>query len=171
MVIRVIAVGAAFALVGGAMYYTKANASIEKAHHNDAGDASTKQLQRELGALRKELYNLRADNASLRSEVTTLTSQNGVVDMIIGHLRELKAQDQAILGMIQPASDSYAHEQDESGPEMPEGGLQGTARHQIVTPKEKAPPLPTPRPDKVAEAGGDKDAKQAKDAAKSAPTE
>ncbi|NKW11401.1 hypothetical protein HGG76_27890 [Ochrobactrum tritici] len=45
---------------------------------------------------------MRADNDALRAEVTTLTSQNGVVDTIIAHLRELKAQDQAIIGLIQP---------------------------------------------------------------------
>ncbi|NKB80263.1 hypothetical protein HED49_24040 [Ochrobactrum daejeonense] len=51
---------------------------------------------------------MRADNDALRAEVTTLTSQNGVVDTIITHLRELKAQDQAIIGLIQPGGNGYS---------------------------------------------------------------
>ncbi|WP_157213206.1 hypothetical protein [Sinorhizobium sp. CCBAU 05631] len=158
MFTRVIFVGAIFALVGGGVYYTNANASGETPSRIATDATAAQQLKREIGSLRKELYNLRVDNASLRSEITTLTSQNGVVDVIIGHLRELKAQDQAILGMIQPASNGHSLEQDESGSEMAEDEIQGTARHQIVTPKNKAAPLPSPRPEKVVEAESAKDA-------------
>ncbi|NKB80201.1 hypothetical protein HED49_23625 [Ochrobactrum daejeonense] len=65
-------------------------------------------IEREIIALKRQVADLRADNDALRAEVTTLTSQNGVVDTIITHLRELKAQDQAIIGLIQPGGNGYS---------------------------------------------------------------
>ncbi|NKC05455.1 hypothetical protein HED55_27140 [Ochrobactrum haematophilum] len=75
----------------------------------------------------------------MRDEIDTLTAPNGVVDTIIGHLRELKAKDQAIMQILQPAEANYALG-DEVGPQDEDSQpVMGNARHQIVTPRQKAP--------------------------------
>ncbi len=157
MLFRVVLIVGICAIAGGGLYFAAGSAHGEKSDSVKIEKTSTPTpIEREIIALKRQVADLRADNDALRAEVTTLTSQNGVVDTIISHLRELKAQDQAIIGLIQPGGNSAQAGNDGEAPE--DGAVFGNARHQIVTPKAKAPPVPTPKPEKVAEASaaGDK---------------
>ena len=159
MLFRVVLIVGICAIAGGGLYFAAGSAHGEKSDSVKIEKTSTPTpIEREIIALKRQVADLRADNDALRAEVTTLTSQNGVVDTIITHLRELKAQDQAIIGLIQPGGNGYSAQAGNDGEAPADEAVFGNARHQIVTPKAKAPPVPTPKPEKVAEASaaGDK---------------
>lgn len=153
MLFRVILIVAVCAIAGGGFYVAAGSAHSEKADPVKVEKTSTPTpIEREIIALERQVASLRADNDSLRAEVTALTSQNGVVDTIIAHLRELKAQDQAIIGLIQPGGNGDSGQAGVEGEAPADEAVVGNARLQIVTPKAKAPPVPSPKPEKVAEA-------------------
>lgn len=153
MLFRVALIVAFCTIAGGGLYFAAGSAHGEKSEAVKVEKTSTPTpIEREIIALKRQVASLRADNDALRSEVTTLTSQNGVVDTIIAHLRELKAQDQAIIGLIQPGGTSHSDQAVVEGDAPADEAVVGNARLQIVTPKAKAPPVPSPKPEKVAEA-------------------
>jgi hypothetical protein len=123
---------------------SNANAAI----HNTADETIVSQLENEVSLLRGDVERLKQSNSSLRNEMTTLTTEDGVVDKIILHLRELKAEDQALLNIIAPlnrtASEGEETTQPVAGTPV---AVEARADHQIVTPRERAPPLPVARPD------------------------
>ncbi|TMU86415.1 hypothetical protein [Brucella haematophila] len=153
MIIRSVLVGAFVVAIGIVAYSLSGNASTDKADATTTGrlkPAST--LDSDVAYLKNQVSLLRSENQALRDEIDTLTAPNGVVDTIIGHLRELKAKDQAIMQILQPAEANYALG-DEVGPQDEDSQpVMGNARHQIVTPRQKAPPVPQAKPAQVAEA-------------------
>lgn len=153
MVFRTVFVGGIFVVLGVVAYSFSGNASTEKESAvTVASSTPPTRLEADVEYLKSQVSRLRSDNQALRAEINTLTAQNGVVDTIINHLRELKAKDQAILNLIQPAEGGYSVGNETSPQNADEQVVMGNARHQIVTPRAKAPPVPSPKPVNVAEA-------------------
>lgn len=152
MIFRTVLVGGVFVVLGVLAYSFAGNASTEKQSNAvQAESVPSNTIENDIVYLKSQVSKLRADNQSLRAEINTLTAKNGVVETIISHLRELKAKDQAILSLLQPSENAYPQTA-EDDPQYSEQPVMGNARHQIVTPRAKAPPIPTPKPVDVAEA-------------------
>ncbi|TXH84904.1 MAG: hypothetical protein E6Q77_01495 [Rhizobium sp.] len=151
------------ASLGGLLYYnidparsSDSKVSLSKVYSSEPENKSTRdETKDQILAIMADIEALRQDNTYLRSEIETLTQENGILDRIIQHIRELQNSDQELIGLVGPAS-----HQGQGIDGLNGDSVQSTVKHEIVTPKAevqiKDAPIPTVKPEKAAVTDGEK---------------
>ena len=96
-------------------------------------------LAEKVSALEDRASALEGENHFLREELSALTGQGGAIELLIGHVRRIDGQGQALrIELSDALSGSYGEVDSVSA-------LAPSARHQLVTRDEGAAPSVTPR--------------------------
>lgn len=102
----------------------------------------------DLHQLYVEVNKIKQENAFLRGEIETLTDQDGIVDKLIEHVRQLQQSDREIMTLVHPTATAA---QDASAAETSPPSAAALVRHEVVTPRAlrtvESPPIPGKRPD------------------------
>ena len=102
----------------------------------------------DLHQLYVEVNKIKQENAFLRGEIQTLTDQDGIVERLIAHVRQLQESDREIMDLVRPANTEV---QDPAGSETASPSAAALVRHEVVTPRASrpigSPPVPGKRPD------------------------